>query len=248
MLKVRANFSYARLDPSSIKILNWNVYKGRKTNWENDFLKLSRKQDIILIQEAYLNKNMTDVLDVRRMEWNFAPGFIYRRKNIPTGVLTASKTQSLTSDFLKTRYHEPIVRSPKVSLFTQYHVSGSTKTLLVINVHGINFVRLNAFKSQLDDLEKTLEDHTGPMILAGDFNTWKKKRLRLLMAMTGRLGLNAIHFTPDYRKTMFGYPLDHIFFKGLRVRKYSVLRNIASSDHKPMVAEFVLENKHKIGN
>ncbi len=118
----------------------------------------------------------------------------------------------------------------------------------MINVHGINSVRINAFKSQLDDLEKTLQDHTGPMILAGDFNTWKMKRLRLLMTMTGRLGLDTINFMPDYRKTMFGYPLDHIFFKGLRVRKYSVLRNIASSDHKPMFAEFVLENRHKIEN
>ncbi len=129
-LKVQANFSYARLDSSSIKILNWNVYKGRKTNWENDFLRLSQKQDIILIQEAYLNKNMTDVLDIRRMEWNFAPGFIYRRKNIPTGVLTASKNPVSDLGFLKNQISRTDCQNPKVSLFTLHHPSGSRKRRL----------------------------------------------------------------------------------------------------------------------
>lgn len=238
---MRTNFSRGELDSSSIRILNWNVYKGKRNNWKSDFRRLSKKQDLILIQEACLDKDMTDALDTENMGWNFVPGFIYRRKAIPTGVLTASKTRPLSSHFLKTSYVEPIVNTPKTSLLTRYRLSRTEKKLLVINVHAINFVGLKAFRSQLEDLEETSQAHDGPMILAGDFNTWKKKRLRLLLDMTARLELKEIRFTPDYRKRRFGYPLDHIFFKGLEVRNYNVIRHIASSDHKPMTAEFVLE-------
>jgi len=235
---MRTNFFSRELDSASIRMLNWNVYKGKGSNWKSDFHRLSKKQDLILIQEACLNKTMTEALDTENMEWNFVPSFIYRRKAVPTGVLTASKTQPLSSDFLKTTYLEPIVKTPKVSLLTCYKLSGTKKKLLVTNVHAINFVGLTAFRSQLEDLERISQEHRGPMILAGDFNTWKKKRLKLLMDMTERLELEEINFTPDYRKRRFGYPLDHIFFKGLRVQNYNVIKNIASSDHKPMTAEF----------
>jgi endonuclease/exonuclease/phosphatase (EEP) superfamily protein YafD len=245
---VRANLSYStkfdssyELDSSSIKVLNWNIYKGKKINWDRDFRRLLQKQDIILIQEAYLNRKMINTLDIEKLRWNFATNFISILEDIPTGVLTASKTNPLSSNFLKTKYHEPILKTPKVSLLTKYQLSNSKKVLLIINVHGINFVSLNAFKSQMDDLEKILQKHSGPLIFAGDFNTWKKKRLKVLIEMVKRQNLKSINFKPDFRKTMFGYPLDHIFFVGLEVQDHRVLKHVTSSDHKPMLAEFLLE-------
>lgn len=238
---MRPSFSSTQLDSSSINVLNWNVCKGKRNNWKSDFKKLSKKHDIILIQEAYLNQKMLDALEIDGMGWNFATSFMLGRDQIPTGVLTASNTWPVASNFLRTRYFEPILKTPKVSLLTQYQLSGSTSTLLVVNVHAINFVGLKAFNSQLEDLEDIVRGFVGPMIFAGDFNTWKKERMDLLLGLTDRLNLNSVQFNPDGRTKMLGNALDHIFYSGLEIKSYNVLQSVGSSDHKPITVEFTLE-------
>ena len=39
------------LDPNNISLLNWNIYKGQRKNWAEDFRELSDGQDLVIIQE-----------------------------------------------------------------------------------------------------------------------------------------------------------------------------------------------------
>ena len=52
---------YGELDPNSIKILTWNIYKGKENTFERDYYNLSQDMDIVLIQESYLDYKMTRV-------------------------------------------------------------------------------------------------------------------------------------------------------------------------------------------
>jgi endonuclease/exonuclease/phosphatase (EEP) superfamily protein YafD len=95
-------------------------------------------------------------------------------------------------------------------------------------------------------LEQLLQRHSGPILFAGDFNTWSQSRHRLVTSAAARLGLTSAFFADDSQKIkrfLFSPPLDYIFYKGLAERwgKTCVLGGVTSSDHKPLLAEFCWE-------
>ena len=69
----------------------------------------------------------------------------YTRPNhqAPTGVCTASRVRSIKTQFLLSRYLEPVTRTSKTAMCTYYPIERpdcpSEKALLVLNSHGINF-------------------------------------------------------------------------------------------------------------
>lgn len=231
-------FPREHLNSSPINVLAWNVFKEKKNAWANDFMRLAGQADFILLQEAYLNETLLNSFKLHDMGWLFSTGFIYRHSRIPTGVLTASHIQPYYASGM--RATEPIIRTPKASLITKYRLSGSDKMLLVANIHALNFsLGLRAFESQIKNLHENMKHHEGPIILAGDFNTWSADRLELVGKMTNQLGLIPVHFEADFRRTVFGRPLDHMFYRGLRVTEAKVM-NVTSSDHNPMIVQFKL--------
>ena len=60
-----------------------------------------------------------------------------------------------------------------------------------------------------------LARHEGPVILAGDFNTWSTTRRRAVDAIALRLGLSAIPLEPDERSRFLGEPVDQMYYRGL---------------------------------
>ena len=47
-------------------------------------------------------------------------------------------------------------------------------------------------------------------------------------------------FYPDTRTKRFRYVLDHVFYKGLKIKQTKVFNTITSSDHKALGVEFYL--------
>jgi endonuclease/exonuclease/phosphatase (EEP) superfamily protein YafD len=237
-----SGFSKKDIDPDSIKILIWNVYKEQKQGWAHDFKKVSKGMDIILIQEACLKENNKQMFCVNKMGWDFARSFLFRTKDLnETGVMTLSKIFPCSVDFIVTKFSEPFSRTPKVSLLNKYPVLNTKAKLLVVNIHGINFVGLNCFKSQIFELVKKIKLHKGPIVFAGDFNTWNYKRIFFLKKTLNNIGLKEIEFNPDLRTKRLGCFLDYAFYKGLKVKKTKVFNNIISSDHKALYVEFYME-------
>jgi endonuclease/exonuclease/phosphatase (EEP) superfamily protein YafD len=217
--------------------MNWNMQKGRKDGWKEDFENMIQDTDILTVQEAYLNIDLRELLKKGRYSWNISNAFQYKGREV--GVLTASR---LDPDFICTfRVKEPLINLPKTVMVTIYPLSGTDESLLVVNIHSINFtVETRQFDSQLHEVERILLEHQGPLIVSGDINTWSKKRTTIVEKLVNRLGLNALTFEKDYRVKIFSRAVDHIFYRGLTASASTVLK-VKSSDHNPMLVTFRLE-------
>ena len=231
------NATRAELDSSGFRLMNWNIQKGMKEGWREDFEDLIQDSDILTVQEAYLNDDLRELLKKGQYCWDISNAFQYRGREV--GVLTASR---LNPDFTCTfRVKEPLINIPKTVMVTIYPLSGTDKSLLVVNIHSINFtVGTRQFDSQLHEIERILSQHQGPLIVSGDINTWSKKRTTIVANLFNRLGLKALTFEKDYRVKIFGRDVDHIFYRGLTASASTVLK-VRSSDHNPMLVTFRLE-------
>ncbi|MDY6991806.1 MAG: endonuclease/exonuclease/phosphatase family protein, partial [Pseudomonadota bacterium] len=230
----RGQFSQLNL-ATPIKLLNWNIAKKNQlATWQQDLKEIltTLQPDLLLIQEALIDIHSKDVFTLKQRGWYFAPNLFNPYQQTYAGVLTASHAEALTAQSLITRNFEPAAKTPKTSLITEYALAQSEQTLWVTNVHAINFVSIDKFTAQLQQLEQKLRQHSGPLIMAGDFNTWNQTRLSLLTQMAKRLQLQLLCFTPQdqahIRHFLLSPPLDHIFYRGVYPYRSQVLMNIFS--------------------
>ena len=98
-------------------------------------------------------------------------------------------------------------------------------------------VALAGYKQQLTQLAKLTRKYQGPVILAGDFNTWGDKRRVLLESIMARYQLQPVSFEPDERTRVAGLPLDHLFYRGLSVTQAEAVTS-DGSDHNPLRVGF----------
>jgi endonuclease/exonuclease/phosphatase (EEP) superfamily protein YafD len=223
------------LNPDSIHVLNWNIAKGTRTGWQQDLRQLTRNKQIVMIQEARLSPELKAAFDPEH-HFTFSQGFCTALHT--TGVLTASSTQAASHHRFKTA--EPLLRTPKALLVTEYALENSHVSLLVANIHAVNFtLGMRSFSHQLLNLHRLLKHHHGPLIVSGDFNTWHRKRVAHLDEMITDLRLSSIDYEADHRVRTFGHAIDHIFYRGLHLRQAATHR-VSSSDHNPMEAVFSL--------
>ncbi|TDJ46484.1 MAG: endonuclease/exonuclease/phosphatase family protein [Gammaproteobacteria bacterium] len=217
------------LDPQHIELFVWNIHKGRNPDSLADLDRLAGDKDLVLIQEARLEQQPVDALDQARY-WSFAPG--YRTARASTGVMTLSHTMPLVHCYLTDR--EPWLRSPKAISITMFGLAGTDATLAVVNVHAVNFTfGIRAFARQIAKIETALADHAGPVILAGDFNTWHARRLAVLQTLSEHLNLHELSFDVDNRVASFGSVVDRIFIRGLDTID-ATTNLVDTSDHNPM--------------
>lgn len=224
----------AALDPERISVLNWNVYKGQRDNWVTDFNRYSYKHDVVTIQEASLNDELKSVLDKQHQYWTLNTAFHYQ--DHATGVLTASRVKPVHSCGQSTA--EPIIRFPKTSLVSYYPVEGMSENLLVANIHGINFtLGVGVYKEQVEKLYVVMKHHNGPIVLAGDFNTWSDDRMQIIDDLAQRLSLDSLDYTSHNRTIVFGNAIDHVFYRGLEPIEHDTWY-VTSSDHNPTRVSF----------
>ncbi|NOY16467.1 MAG: endonuclease/exonuclease/phosphatase family protein [Gammaproteobacteria bacterium] len=230
------------LDASNITILNWNIYKGEKKNWAKDFRQLSNGKDLVIIQEARLTPEVKEILKKQSINWTLNTGFYVNDE--ATGVLTGSKVKPVSSCGLRTT--EPFLRLPKTVLVNEYDLSGTDERLLVANIHSINFtLGTKVYGKQIDELKAAITNHQGPVIVAGDFNSWSDGRKEIINNMVIDLSLKAVTYKSKNRITIFGNEIDHVFYRGLE-SVASEAKQVTSSDHNPIKVTFrvpVLEQK-----
>ncbi|EED36229.1 endonuclease/exonuclease/phosphatase family protein [Luminiphilus syltensis NOR5-1B] len=223
---------YSGLDPEAIRLVNWNIEKGTNPLWADDLANFLSSTDLITLQEGSPSLPMVNRLS-DRYRVSFAEGYTnsYQR----TGVMTFSEVEPIAE--CKLISYEPWLRTPKATLVTRYGLKGTDQTLLVINIHGINFsLGLIELSAQFDDAAALIAAHTGPVVFTGDFNTWHSGRIDLLDRKKTGLGLSALSFDPDYRTRTFGHALDHIYVRGLDAL-FTASPDLQSSDHNPLIAE-----------
>lgn len=224
-----------RLAAGPFRVLVWNVWKGKMgTAWRRDFHDLAADRDLILLQEAVTAPEMSEIFhaDDGRHEWHMACSFEWRFSH-RTGVITGALASPVTKTFIRGSERELFVWTPKVTLSTEYDVGG-TGSLMVLNTHVVNFTTTKSFTRFVRELVGLIETHDGPVLLAGDFNTWSARRWLALTNILKALGLEHVDFHADTRVLK----LDHVFVRGLKAREARVRNDIRSSDHYPLLAEF----------
>ena len=139
---------------------------------------------------------------------------------------------------------------PKVSLITRHNLPNGDE-LLAVNIHALNFElgTPKRFIRQMDALRKIMENQTGPIVFAGDFNTWNAERDDYVRSLTAELDLIEVESFVESRKTgdqgwangVLGIdptlPLDRVFYRGLDLQTAEVL-DVDSSDHPPLLVSF----------
>ena len=232
----------------SIRIVNWNIHKeGNLSEWKKVITHIvkDKKPDFILLQEVRLDGKVGDFISKDlKYGWEFSPNLYQGKYDAYSGVLTASHIKPKMVESALSNGTELFSKIQKTVLFTKYPIGSPSLELLVVNIHGINInIDLDGFKEQIRYIAEVVMRHDGPVILAGDFNTWKEARLDHLSKLVKEMELVKIDFgsNADYVETMFGNPLDHIFIskEKLEVIKGSqdVIVDIKSSDHSPLFVE-----------
>jgi endonuclease/exonuclease/phosphatase (EEP) superfamily protein YafD len=220
------------LDGNSIRLLTWNLHKQDDPGWDRDLARFAAANDVVLLQEAVLRPSLREIIEGAGMRWVMASSFIY--SDVDIGVVTGSRKVPLAT--CTQRAVEPLIRIPKSGMITWYRLAGREDTLAVVNVHAINFALiLDGYREQLESLGKALEDHPGPIVFAGDLNTWTDSRNEIVRAVAKRLGLTEIEFKEDKRTLFMGKQLDHIYVRGLDVVEAEAIP-VESSDHNPVRA------------
>jgi endonuclease/exonuclease/phosphatase (EEP) superfamily protein YafD len=231
------------LNPNSIKILVWNLLKAERENWSRDFMSMAKDNDILLLQEGYLNQTMEDAFsNLTEFQFDFGVSFLYKKdQDTPTGTAVGSRVEPEQSGLLRTKEFEPLIKTPKTITYGYYPIANSNESLLVLSIHGLNFTKHNPFVRQIEEALNVLDQHEGPIVFAGDFNTRTKKRMGYLRHQMVKRGFKEVEFNNDKRMKVLGHYLDHAFIKKMLVRRARVLGEIKTSDHKPLELDLVVD-------
>lgn len=224
--------SKSELNSEDIRLVNWNIQKGKDPDWSADLVAQVGDPDLLVLQEVPLHMDVWNTVAADHYR-SFAPG--YRAWSAMTGVMTVSRAEPLVHCNLSST--EPWLRSPKATVITTYGLTGTDESLLVVNMHGLNFTfGTSDFEEQVRQALAEARAHAGPMLLAGDFNTWHPGQSDLLHSMAAELGLDALAYDEDHRTRAFGQPLDHIYARGLDIVSATSNR-VTSSDHNPITVQ-----------
>ncbi|MCC6138019.1 MAG: endonuclease/exonuclease/phosphatase family protein [Bdellovibrionaceae bacterium] len=217
------------------RFMTWNIYKGGMSGLYEDYSHFVETMDFVATQEFLLNSEQEQLIqNTPSYHWVLAKSF--QDSGEWTGVATVSKWQAKQSIPVKSPGAEPFAGTPKMSLISLYPIEDG-RELMVVNVHGLNFnLSHGDFKDQVDDLINRVKNHVGPMIMAGDFNTWADTRRTYLIKKTESIGLERADL--ENEMGIMNATLDHIFYREISVTSAAVLSDIQTSDHLPMTIEF----------
>jgi endonuclease/exonuclease/phosphatase (EEP) superfamily protein YafD len=225
-----------KIIPSDFGLLCWNVHKE---NLKQEFDTMIRSwirqfdMDILLFQEAVFPENLFSVAGL-----SYAAAANISIRQLHYGVLTAARADIHTKTDILSLARETMVATRKNILMTRYWL-GSGDLLLVVNIHAVNFTSRAWYQWEFTRLEKTLQHHQGPIILAGDFNCWNRSRHRIVTSLARKLDLRQAR--PGRRhlvKKIFGFELDRIYYRKLTLQHMDALENRLFSDHNPLFARF----------
>ena len=224
------------LDANHIVLYSWNIYKQKLENSIPELSYMLGKADIVLLQEARESETLMSMIESNQFKAIHVVAF--KDGYHANGVMTISKIAPLS--YTAQKYSEPWIRFPKSGLISTYALSNQQQ-LMVANFHAVNFsLGLKDFVQQLRTISEILQKHSGPIILGGDFNTWKKSRYVYVKRLIRELNLKEIDYPIDQRTKVMGKILDHIFIRNLQIKEAKTY-DISASDHNPIRLKLACE-------
>jgi len=223
--------------PDNFTLLCWNVHKNNKASTFKKYIEdRSRhyKIDLIVFQEMRFKKDEPFILS----DFSYAAAANMEFRNSFFGVMTASKTFMRDTKAYLSEGKE-LFFGPRKSLLFSSYLFEDESMLLVVNVHAINFRGNSWHNRELERFFKFVKNYKGALLVAGDFNTWNRKRSDTLFKKAKKLNLKAVTFKNMHLlKSFMGNHLDFIFYKGLKLEDAFLEKADGYSDHNPLFARF----------
>ncbi|EOD80281.1 hypothetical protein D515_00855 [Grimontia indica] len=243
-VKCREYKSSSEIDASKpLNIAVWNIYKQQLEGWDTELKSLAADNTIILLQEAQTKPQMLSYLE--QSGWHSNQAYAFAINGEIAGVMTLS--EAIPEKVCAYTKVEPYLRLPKSALYSAFPLSNG-EVLSVINLHSINFTYgVTEYSEQLDVLVEAVEPLKGPLIIAGDLNTWSNERLSVVRDKLSSIELQEANFQPDERLRVFSHPLDHVFYRGMKLQHAKSIDTTAS-DHAKLEARFVFEDAQEKGS
>lgn len=227
--------------PRTFNLCVWNLHKGSgAAHFESDFRRLARENTMILAQEALLSPNLRQTFEMTGFQSIHAAS--YRRSDgMLDGVMSASKAPpTAPPERVVSARSEPIFRTPKVAVVTEYEVLGSAKPLTVVNAHSTLFRSVAQARREMHWLMSGIARNGGPLIVAGDFNTFSRGHFLMMSRELSRWGLRHARIPEDPRPRRKN--LDHIYTRGVVISGQELRQDVTSSDHYPIVCRVSIES------
>lgn len=219
-----------------IRVSVWNLCKGvGGILFEHDYRSLCHRSDLILTQEALMSQRSMRTFAERGFQTIHAASY-KRRDGLRDGVMTVSRVKA-HEDCRRAicKYPEPFLKTPKAALIKTYPLQGTDKRLLVINIHATLVRLISAAVEEMEHLLSHLPEHDGPVILAGDFNTFTPGYLRAVKSVLAKIGLEYVPIPEDPRPLT--QALDQVFVRGVEVTNVRIDTTIRNSDHFPIMLD-----------
>lgn len=222
----------------TLRVMVWNIFKQQRADWLSVLESCGKDAQLVLLQEAQATPELVSFATANYLAADQVPAFVLQQH--PSGVMTLAAAYPVYCCPLRER--EPLLRLAKSALITVYPLFNGQQ-LMVVNIHAVNFsLGVDVYSKQLGPIGEQIANHQGPVIMAGDFNAWSRKRINALFEFANDMELREVSFTADLRRKAFGRPLDFVFYRNLGVAKASVLETSAS-DHNPLLVEFHLKKE-----
>lgn len=218
--------------PTEFTLLSWNTHKQRDRRFAAELVRFAAGSELLLLQEAIEHDPAWSLVPDGHA-WTLVVAFELGRAEVATGVATGSSATPQRERALLSPHREPLTCTPKSALVSWLSVAGAAEPLLLVNLHGINFRRAARLDAQLQTLDPLLEVHAGPVVVAGDFNTWSRRRREVVDAFARRHGLRSPF---DERVDL---RFDNVYVRGLAVVDAQVLPS-RSSDHDALRVELAV--------
>jgi endonuclease/exonuclease/phosphatase (EEP) superfamily protein YafD len=223
--------------PERFGLLCWNVHKH---NRHPDFahylegLVTKRQIDCLLLQEARFGSESQCALE--SYAYDAAANLEVRGSFY--GVLTAARCEAEEARPYLSKARESLLGTHKSLLASRYRFADGSP-LLILNIHAINFRETGSYERELHRFAERVRHYEGPLIVAGDFNSWSTSRTWRLHRFKKALGLQTVRFDEKEKVTSFwGRRLDFIFYRGLELVDSAVFDDHSLSDHNPLYALF----------
>lgn len=225
--------------PKIIEIGVWNIWKGSGGEaFLDEYRRILANRHLLLTQEALLTLKALG---------QFAPagylalhGATYRRKDgIRDGVMTVSAAMlDGQAQRILCLAPEPVLKTTKATLVSTYKIEESDKLLCVVNIHSTLIRRPATAVRELQQVIARIENHDGPILFAGDFNTFSKTYISEVDRVLASIGLLRVKLDADHRTSTTA--LDQIYIRGIEVLEAKIDTSFQHSDHFPILAKLKL--------
>lgn len=209
--------------------------------------KCGNELELVLLHESCATGQSDDrAFDTdKRYEWAIAAGHEHLQTGVVKGVRTGCV--AVTKEYvLHSAVATHLAPDQNLLLETHYALESSKQSLMVLNMYATNVLQHDDYLKQLERLQFVLDQHTGPVMLAGDFDSLSEERFALFQVCTAQAQLFEASITScsSVQESSKGLPskgLAYVFFRGMSLHSIEALSRDGSENHSPILVTVVTD-------